>query len=290
MPFKLHSDPLGKALVTASAVLLLGATPFTTPLPQIINNTKSLVVERVDEDEAGYHLTVRSTSPIDVYGLAIAVIGQNGICDSHAFSAFSGTWLSSQETSRIPPLQFPSVAEGGFGERRGICSEAVAGKLEAVGTNASGNPRIVIEAVVFEDGTYDGDPARAQMMEANHVGRQRQFQLIAAQVEQELSSEAGRDWIDDMLTRVSTLSVEPEPEMVHSLQSRFGSTVTSEELIKKDIAEGLGIERLFFLNNLKIYEMVSSKRGQTIVSLQTWWVATHGECDFYLPQCANVTK
>ena len=74
------------------------------------------------------------------------------------------------------------------------------------------------------------------------------------------------------------------------LDAPYTIGVLSEELIKKDIAEGLGIERLFFLNNLKIYEMVSSKRGQTIVSLQTWWVATHGECDFYLPQCANVTK
>jgi hypothetical protein len=84
--------------------------------------------------------------------------------------------------------------------------------------------------------------------------------------------------------------VEAEPEMVQSLQSRFGATGTSEELTKRDIAEGLLMERAFFLNNLKIYALVSSKRSQTIVSLQTWWAATHGKCDFYLPQCANETK
>jgi hypothetical protein len=289
VPLPSHSDLFKKILVVAS-LLFLGATPFKTPLPQIVNDTKSLVVERVDEDEAGYHLTVRSTSPVDVYGLALAVIGQNGICDSHMFGAWSGSWLRSQEISRIPPLQLPSADKGEFGARRGVCSEAVDHKSELDVQELSVTPRIVIEALVFEDGTFDGDPARAEMIEAKHIGRGRQFQRIAAQVEAELGSPGGPDWIGDLLTRVSALTVEAEPEMVQSLQSRFGATGTSEELIKRDITEGLLIERGFFLNNLKIYALVSSKRNQTIVSLQTWWAATHGKCDFYAPQCANETK
>jgi len=51
VPLPSHSELFKKILVVAS-LLFLGATPFKTPLPQIVNDTKSLVVERVDEDEA----------------------------------------------------------------------------------------------------------------------------------------------------------------------------------------------------------------------------------------------
>jgi hypothetical protein len=279
-----------RIFLSTTSLFVLGASPFKTPLPEIVNHTKSLIVERVDEDEAGYHLTIRGSAPVDVFGFALAVIGENGICDSHTLLAFSGPWLSAQETAKIPELQFPSADEGGFGERRGVCSEDGDHKIELTVPSIPVTPRIVIEALVFEDGTYDGDPARAMMMEAERIGRERQFRRIATQVEEELNSSGGRDWIGDLHARVSALTVEPEPEMVHSLQSRFGATGTPEEQVKSDIAGGLGTEKLIVLNNLKIYEMVSSKRGQPIVSLQTWWAATHGQCEFFSPQCANATK
>src|ERR1700722_3712161 len=242
MHFLSHRNFFTKIFLSTTSLLLLGAAPFQTPLPEIVNHTKSLIVERLDVKEDGYHLTIRISAPVDVYGLALAVIGENGICDSHTLGAFSGPWLSAQQTGTLPELQFPNVEEGGFGQRRGVCSENHDHTIEPTAPSLPVAPRIVIEALVFEDGTYDGDPARAMMMEAERIGRERQFQRIAAQVDEELNSPGGRDWIRDLLARVSALTVEPEPEMVRSLQSRFGATGTPEEQVKRDIAGGLGTE------------------------------------------------
>ena len=63
--------------------MLLGATQFKTSLPLVFNNTNSHVVESVKEDDSGYNLSLHNTSTSAVLGLAVAVIGENGVCDLH---------------------------------------------------------------------------------------------------------------------------------------------------------------------------------------------------------------
>jgi hypothetical protein len=77
--------------------------------------------------------------------------------------------------------------------------------------------------------------------------------------------------------------------LIHSLQNRFDSAISTEESIRQDIQNGMTLEKGLFLNQLKLYVAVSSKLGVPIVSLQTWWLATKGQCDFFLPQCIDRT-
>ena len=127
------------------------------------------------------------------------------------------------------------------------------------------------------------------MFEAERVGRGLQRQRIAALVEEEIKSTETEDaeWVGIVRARVSALTEQVEPQMVHSLQIRLGPAVGTEESIQQDIRNGLIFEKGLFLNQLKIYVALSLKKGVPIVSLQTWWENTKGRCDFFLPQCRN---
>jgi hypothetical protein len=277
--------------LAASSVLVVGAASLKTPLLQVLNNTKSIAVERVDEDDRGYHLTLRNALPVAVFGLAVAVIGENGVCDLHTFRPISGSFIDSNGNRELPTLSFPSSEAGGWGPRMGVCSDAAVRDPQSHTPDSPIAPRIVIETVDFENGTYEGDQAEGVMFEAERVGRGLQRQRIAALVEKEIESEGmeNADWVGIVRARVSALTEQVEPEMLHSLQIRLGPAVDTEESIRQDIRNGLIFEKSLFLNQLKLYVAVSLTKGVPIVSLQTWWQSTKGRCDFFLPQCRNET-
>jgi hypothetical protein len=171
----------------------------------------------------------------------------------------------------------------------GVCSGTAFRDPESHTPEPRLAPRIVIETVDFENGTYEGDQAEGIMCEAERVGRGFQRQRIAALVEEEIKSGETEDaeWVGIVRARVSALTEQVEPQIVHSLQIRLGPAVGTEESIRQDIRDGLMFEKNLFLNQLKLYVTVSLKKGVPVVSLQTWWETTKGRCDFFLPQCTN---
>lgn len=286
-----HRRLIKKGLLVSNFLLLLGATQFKTPLPLVFNNTNSLVVESVKEDDSGYNLSVRSTSTAAAFGLAVAVIGENGVCDLHTLRPLSGSFIVPNGSRELPILPFPDAEAGGWGSRMGTCSDAAVDGVQSQTLASSVTPRIVIDAVDFDDGTYEGDEAVSAMFEAERQGRDTQRQRIVALVEENFKSVTAEDshWVSSVRAQVSALSDQAPPELVHSLQSRFNPAISSEGSIRQDIQNGMTFEKGLFLNQLKLYVAVSSKLGVPIVSLQTWWLATKGECDFFLPQCIDRT-
>jgi len=279
------------ALLTGSLFTLLAAAQPQAPFPQVVNNTHSLMVGSFDAGADGYNLSLRSNSPVAVYGVAFAAIGENGVCDLHTFGSFAGSFIGPSGNRALPTLGFPDPEAGGWGPRMGACSENAIRERQPENSKSRVISKIVIEAVDFEDGSYEGDRAISAMFEAQRVARGLQRQRIAALVAEKLES-AGpddRDWVNALQTRVSELPVQPDADTVHSLQLRFGPSVVTEKLIREEFRSWLVSERVFFLNRLKMYVTESSRRGLPIVSLQTWWNATKGECDFFWPQCGNGT-
>jgi hypothetical protein len=290
-PSHSHRHLIKKGLLVSNFFLLLGATQFKTPLPLVFNNTNSLVVETVKEDDSGYNLSVRNTSTAAVFGLAVAVIGENGVCDLHTLPPVSGSFIFPNGSRELPVLSFPDAEAGGWGSRMGTCSDAAVIEAQSQTPAPSVTPRIVIDAVGFDDGTYEGDQAVSAMFEAERQGRDIQRQRIAALVEENFKSAAAEDsdWVSSVRTQVSGLSEQATPELVHSLRSRFAPAISSEASIRQNIQSGMAFEKSLFLNQLQLYVVVSSKLRVPIVSLQTWWLATKGQCDFFLPQCIDRT-
>lgn len=293
MLFRSHSRRhlIKKGLLVSNFFLLLGATQFKTPLPLVSNNTNSLVVESVKEDASGYNLSVRNISTAAVFGLAVAVIGENGVCDLHTLRPVSGSFIVPNGSRELRTLPFPDAEAGGWGPRMGTCSDAAVIGVQSQTLASSVTPRIVIDAVDCEDGTREGDQAVSAMFEAERQGRDIQRQRIAALVEKNLTSAAAgdSDWVSSVRAQVSALSEQATPELVHSLHSRFNPAISTEATIRQDIQNGLAFEKNLFLNQLQLYVVVSSKLGVPIVSLQTWWMATKGQCDFFLPHCIDRT-
>ncbi len=279
-----HCYLFKRGLLAASPFFLLGAAPAQTPSPQVFNHTKSLVVESVDVDDDGFNVSLRSTSPEAVFGLALALIGENGVCDLHTFRPLSGSLIEPEGHLQVAASRsFTDSEAGGWGPRLGVCSAAVLSESNSDTLGSSITPRIVIDAVDFEDGTYEGDQAESAMFEAERLARDLQRKRIVALVEEELNSAATEDsnWVSALRARISSLTVQADPEMLQSLQLRFGPTGTTEESIRQDIQSGLMVEKGLFLNQLKLYLAVSSKMGVPIVSLRVWWDATKGQCDFF---------
>jgi hypothetical protein len=202
-----------------------------------------------------------------------------------------GSFIEPNASRELPTLSLPGSEAGGWGPRMGVCSDTAVRDPQSHTPASPIAPRIVIETVDFENGTYEGDQAEGAMFEAERVGRDLQRQRISALVEKEIKSEGTEDadWVGIVSACVSALTEQVEPEMIHSLQIRLGPAVGTEESIRQDIRNGLIFEKSLFLNQLNLYVAVSLKKGVPIVSLHTWWETTKGRCDFFLPQCRNET-
>src|SRR5271163_4188540 len=124
MPLVIRSHPqvFKIALLTGSSFVLLAAAQPQTPFPQVVNKTDSLMVESFDEADDGYNLSLRSNSPVAVYGVAFAAVGENGVCDLHTLGSLTGSFIEPSGHRALPALDFPDPDAGGFGPRMGACA------------------------------------------------------------------------------------------------------------------------------------------------------------------------
>jgi hypothetical protein len=290
VPFPLHSRHClpNSVLLDVGLLLFLSAPSYGANMPRVVNGTNAVVVERVDHSHSGFRLTLRSTSPVAVYGMAIAVVAKNGVCDLHIFKALWGSFMSPMGVREVGPLSVPRSRKNGIGPRVGSCSDTGAGKSKLDGSDSPVIPRIVIEAANFEDGTSQGNRVESALLEANRLGRNSQYLQINAIVENELNGEHSEDpgWVGVLLAKVSALSETPDPQAVQSVESRFSPAVT-RQCVQQEMQLGLMWVKLFFTNNLKVYAAVSSKEGLALVSLRTWWNSTKGACDYFSPHCRD---
>lgn len=274
----------GRALFGMASALLLAIClqAQTANVPQIVNSTNLVTVESVHKNHSGYELTLRNTSPVAVYGVAVAVLAKNGACDLHLMKSNWGSFMDPLHSHEIGPLPLPHSNKNTYGLRIGSCSET------GRGLKSDKFAKIIIEAVDFENGAYEGNKAEAALLEAYRFGRESQYVRINKLVESELNEESSgnQDWIGVLLTKAAALPDTPDPQATQSIENRFGSTV-NVKCVQEEMQSGSMWAKIFFTNNLKLYSLVSSKKGLPLVSLRTWWNSTKGACDYYLPWCRD---
>ena len=247
-------NPVEVNLVTAKI-------PDST-LPMLVNRSSSLIVEGVDEDRANYKLALRNASPFAVDGLIVALIA----ADSTSFAHHLG--------ATIPPL----ISAGGRSEVS-VLKDG----------NATTPLQLVIEAVVFENGTYEGDESNAAILEGRRVGRETQMQRVADLVERELrTTTTDTEKAESLRSDVSALSAEPEPNLIKSVMARFPTKSDStEESVRNGLHDGLLMGKGFFLNNLNLYLHEMAQGPTVTASLQEWWDATRGQCGLLVKSCGK---
>lgn len=263
-----------------------GATP-----PQIFNETSSVAIEKIDQDRAEYRLLLRNNSDRAVHAIVISVFDGNGRCHMHDFHAWFGGLIAPGDTVEFP-LRFPLSADdsGVVGADGMSCSyessaaDALAMRTDPIGT---GVPQVVIEAVDFEDGSYEGDDQKAAMLAAKRLGGKIERQRITALVDKQLIS-GQPDGLVELAAVQSALKAFPdraEPADVDAIMARFTTVPdTAKELIKQDIRGGMMMEKGMVLRNLQMYLFELSKGLTSRPSLRRWWELTKGSCDFLAPR------
>jgi len=272
-------------------VKLVTAKPPQAVQPEIVNEAPSVVVEKVDQDRAEYKLVLRNTSELAVGGVVVSVLDEDGRCRMHDVRANYGGFVPSGATSELH-LSLPDAGEdeGVVGPDGVTCSDAPQGVGgSSPGFNSSGTraPEIVIEAVDFEDGSYEGDDRKAAMLEAERLGREIERPRITAAVEKELTSNQpdGMAKLVSVQSQVSALSDNVDSAALKSIMARFPTlNDDAKQSIERDIRGGLRMEKGMFLSNLRLYVMELSKGLASDPSLQRWWDVTKGRCDWLAPR------
>jgi hypothetical protein len=271
-------------------VKLVTAEPPWAIQPEIANETSSMVVEKVDQDRGEYKLFLRNASEVAVNGIVVSVFGKDGRCRMHNQRALSGRFMPPGASGELH-VSLPDPEDEGVEGSDGLsCSDApqaVSGPSQRTNSSGTRTPKIVIEAVDFEDGSYEGDDRKAAMLEAERLGREIERPRIIAVVEKQLASNErdGMAKLASVQSQVSALSDNVDSAVLMSIMARFPTVPDSaKQSIERDIRNGLRMEKATFLNNLRLYLFELSKQLTSDPSLQRWWNVTKGRCDWLAPR------
>jgi hypothetical protein len=215
------------------------AQPWSVGPPQVTNKTQALSVESVSEARPTYTLKVRNVSH-----KAINAIHSYGIENDRkqGGSGFSAT-----------PL-IPAGSIFVLQERFALTEERLKTKAQELEPTKR---VIVIAAIVFDDGTFEGEPDKAAEMAANMAGDRIQLLRINRLVD-ELSGAALRDaeQLKKLKGDIAALSEEVDPAIANELMLRFStaSEDTRNRRIKEEVAYGLRSTKNHVLREIETLE------------------------------------
>src|SRR5712692_9003881 len=141
--------------------LVIHKPPVPTVL-QIINDTTAIRVEGVDQNRAFYKLSLRNLSPKNITGLLLSMANNGG----------------SSSQSEIGTSKHPVIAGGDLHQMM----------LGLSAPDAAPVAPIIIAAVTFDDGSFEGSAELATEMEAQRLGVTVQERRVSALVQAILDS------------------------------------------------------------------------------------------------------
>ena len=222
-------------------------------LAQIINNTTSLKVEGASQDRMSYRLTVRNLSTKAITGLSVRMPLKDG-----------SSGMSEQGTPEHPVIAAGAVHE----VRLGV---SFAGATMA--------PQIVIDATVFDDGSFEGSAEAAAGLEATRMARtaqgRRVISLVQAILDRGEEDEAAM--ISAIRSQVAALPEAEEPSVFAVIMNRYPDlTSAAQASIRASIHDSLNQIKQDVLYRLKTHERNPTGPGS---SFQTWWETLKQQLD-----------
>ena len=217
---------------------LVNGSGADVPRPRTVTNVPSLEIEIAGADRVKYKIEVRNLSSRGVLAFHI----------NPAAGAGSGTK--------------PVIAPGGT---RDII----------MWVPRNGPPSVVVlDAAIFDDGTWEGEIHIAAMLAARHVGDAFQYRQIG-KIFDAARGNAGMDdraAVAGIMAEISRLSEEPEPGMLDQVRHQFPELEPNKDedkVLQSEINTALRVDRQWILGPLKALEEGSSERSQP--TLAKWW-------------------
>lgn len=213
-----------EALGVEPFVIKVIRTSLVSDFPTTLNKTKSVAVvgiEPVISTLPRYKLTLHNLSDKNISALMINIVGQGRL-----------------RKSRMP--------QGDYGEplikarASAALNESLALDAEATAAGYEPSPpptqQIVVESLIFEDGSYEGELAPVARFLAFEVGRRIELRRILPLLDNALSASESVTAFATLPSQISSLSYEPDEAEVASLVAAFPAGDKSELRISVEVA------------------------------------------------------
>jgi hypothetical protein len=227
------------------------AAPWSVGPPEIVNKTQALNVEATTEERPAYTVTVRNVSTKNISAIE---------------------WYGTENDRK----------GGGGGEQS--ASLIPAGRPFQINQHFSNSPekdeskpeqprrrQIVIAAVLFEDGSFEGEPDEAAEMAASWTGDALQLSRIIPLLQTAATStdqdQAGM--LTKLKTEVEALSDDVDPEAVAKVLTHFPKlSEETQRIVTIRLKAGLGSARRNLLSEIQRVEYQRAHAADTDV--RTW--------------------
>ncbi|HEX7722972.1 MAG TPA: hypothetical protein VF397_12490 [Pyrinomonadaceae bacterium] len=216
------------------SIVRIDATPSTAP--ELVNKTTSLKAEEINPSviPSPYQITFTNNSKKKVYGIEV-------IANNHSLRRSAG-WLNSNcGNALIEPggsykAVFPSTVDRDY--QLISANEYQVARVQ--------NPRMEIATVVFADGTYEGEPQYAAILNAEAIGARHQITRVLPLIENAIASRnADALVIAALKESVTALDADVQLSDSEELRSRLNGL---DERTINDAERSIGWGR----NNVKV--------------------------------------
>ncbi len=234
---------------------IVSAKPPVSTRPRTLSKAPSLQIEVVGEDRVSWDLAVRNLSAKRVTAFSLVMPSANGPV-RRVVGHRPGGIIAPGETYRY---RFGYSHTGRF-----VNGKYVADPLPTL---------LVLRAALFQDGSYEGDPASAAPMVARRMGVRVQRERIDRLVGEVMDDPAAGDDAARMArirSAVDKLPEDPDPRMTEELRSRFpGLPEEVESVLDPAIRRGLADAKQSLVLQLQGIERLQ-KAGHGL-TLAQWW-------------------
>jgi hypothetical protein len=132
--------------------------------------------------------------------------------------------------------------------------------------NNKGN--YMLQAVLFDNGSYQGDQKIAAEMAALRVGEMIQWERVKRLVDEIVATnDSDETKLERMRAEVEKLPVTVEPAMIERLKSTYPSLPVIEKFSRDNLFNGLGDVRHSFIVGVELYQ----KNPGAHKSVAAWW-------------------
>ena len=266
--------------VTVTELEAFGVEPFvikvirpfgSSDFPATLNKTQSVAfvgIEPVIATLPHYKLTLHNLSDKNISALSINIVSQGrvqltGMPQGH----YGEPLIKARESAEL-------------NEPLAINAETMAGGYAPSPPPAQ---QIVVESMVFEDGSYEGEPKPAATFLGFVVGRRIELRRILPLLDNALSASDAVSASDTLRSQLSSLSYEPDEVEFASLAAAFPTLEKRELRISVDVAiHGVRRDLLEQLERLQ-------KSKSTARDSRAWLIRTRQLYSNWLSHLSTVT-
>lgn len=233
---------------------IVPAQPASSVRPLTMSKASSIQVEIIGEDRTFYKLALRNLSTKAVTAVHVDMPEKDG---------GQGQTEDSESKDLIAPgatyqLQF-SISRSGTTSNGSV-------------VETPRPPSLVLETVLFKDGSYEGDTRVAAEITARRMGagfqRQRVNRLIEAILADAQSDDDAK--VARIHSEIAQLTEDPDPQLVESVRSKFpGLSEQALESVRFSLKVGLNREKQSVAFGLQEFER--STANSRNFTLAKWW-------------------